>query len=219
LNNPLTGIGMTSQRTRDRLVDRLKQEGIRDARVLDAVRNTPRHLFMDEAISSRAYEDTALPIGHGQTISQPYIVARMTETLLEEGIPDRVLEVGTGSGYQTAILAQLMPQVFSIERIAALQEQARSRLAMLNLHNVQYLHGDGYRGWQEQGPFDAIIVTAAPPDIPRDLLEQMADSAKLVIPTGPSGSQQLILMTRDGDDYHRQVLERVSFVPLKEGIL
>ena len=215
----LNGIGMTSQRTRDRLAERLKTEGIRDSRVLEVIRGTPRHLFMDEAISSRAYEDTALPIGHGQTISQPYIVARMTEALLEEKTPARVLEIGTGSGYQTAILAQLIPQVYSVERIAALLEQARTRLAMLNLLNIQFLHGDGYQGWQTQGLFDAIIVTAAPPQIPQCLLEQLADGGRLVIPAGAMGSQQLILVTREGDKYHQQQLDRVSFVPLKEGIL
>lgn len=219
MNVSLSGIGMTSQRTRDRLATRLKQEGIQDERVLDAIRNTPRHLFMDEAISSRAYEDTALPIGHGQTISQPYIVARMTEALLEENVPGKVLEIGTGSGYQTAILALLIPQVYSVERIAALQEQARPRLNTLNLHNIQFRHGDGYQGWPENGPYDAIIVTAAPPQIPQNLLEQMADGARLVIPTGPSGAQQLILVRRDGEEFHQQVLDRVSFVPLKEGIL
>jgi len=219
MNVSLNGIGMTSQRTRDRLAVRLKMEGIRDERVLEAIRLTPRHLFMDEAISSRAYEDTALPIGHGQTISQPFIVARMTEALLEEKMPTKVLEIGTGSGYQTAILAQLIQQVYSVERIAALQELARSRLAMLKLTNIQFLHADGYQGWQAQGPFDAIIVTAAPPQIPQCLLEQLADGARLVIPTGPTGSQQLIIVTRDGEEFHQQQLDRVSFVPLKEGIL
>lgn len=214
----LDGIGMTSQRTRDRLVERLRKEGIEDDRVLNVIRNTPRHLFMDEAISSRAYEDTALPIGHGQTISQPYIVARMTEALLTDSVPENVLEIGTGSGYQTAVLAQLIKRVFSVERLAPLLEQARQRLAKLDLHNIEFLHGDGYAGWAERGPYQAIIVTAAPVDIPPCLLDQLADNGRLVIPTGPAGSQQLLLVTRKGDTFERQLLNRVSFVPLKEGI-
>ncbi len=215
----MDGIGMTSQRTRDRLVMRLRQEGITDNRVLDVISNTPRHLFMDEAISSRAYEDTALPIGHGQTISQPYIVARMTEALVVDSLPKKVLEIGTGSGYQTAILAQLVEKVYTVERIAPLLDQARQRLARLNLHNIQFLHADGYAGWEEQGPYDAIIVTAAPLDIPRCLLEQLADKGKLVIPTGPAGAQQLLFVTRESNEFHKQLLNEVSFVPLKEGIL
>ncbi|MDH5446786.1 MAG: protein-L-isoaspartate(D-aspartate) O-methyltransferase [Gammaproteobacteria bacterium] len=214
----LNGIGMTSQRTRDRLVDRLKSEGIRNEQVLDVIRNTPRHIFMDEAISSRAYEDTALPIGHGQTISQPYIVARMTEALLEGARPRKVLEIGTGSGYQTAVLAQLVDEVYSIERISALLEQARLRLGGLNLHNIRYLLGDGHLGWKDMGPFEAIIVTAAPVEIPHELLEQLSDGGKLILPAGPSGAQQLMLVTREGEEFHRQLLDRVSFVPLKEGI-
>ncbi len=215
----MDGIGMTSQRTRDRLVERLRYEGIKDNRVLDVISNTPRHLFMDEAISSRAYEDTALPIGHGQTISQPYIVARMTEALIADSLPGRVLEVGTGSGYQTAVLAQLIENVYTVERISPLLEQARKRLALLNLCNIEFLHGDGYAGWAEQGSYDAIIVTAAPLDIPSSLLEQLTDNGKLVIPTGPAGSQQLLQVVRDGDTFHKHLLDRVSFVPLKEGIL
>lgn len=215
----LDGIGMTSQRTRDRLVERLRQEGIEDERVLAVIRNTPRHLFMDEAISSRAYEDTALPIGHGQTISQPYIVARMTEALLKDGVPARVLEIGTGSGYQTAVLAQLVGQVYSVERIAPLLDQARHRLTTLQLTNIQFLHGDGYAGWEEQGPFEAIIVTAAPLEIPSSLIQQLANTGRLVIPAGPAGAQQLIQIRRDGNDFHQDRLDRVSFVPLQEGIL
>lgn len=212
------GIGMTSQRTRDRLVDRLRQEGIKDDRVLDVIRNTPRHLFMDEAISSRAYEDTALPIGHGQTISQPYIVARMTEAVIADALPEKVLEIGTGSGYQTAVLAQLVKQVCSVERITPLLEQARKRLALLSLNNIEFLHADGYAGWAEQGPFDAIIVTAAPLEIPQGLLEQLSEKGRLVIPAGPAGSQQLLLVTREGDEFQKCLLDWVSFVPLKEGI-
>ena len=215
----LEGIGMTSRRTRDRLIDRLRQEGIKDNRVLEVIRNTPRHLFMDEAISSRAYEDTALPIGHGQTISQPYIVARMTEALIADSIPNKVLEIGTGSGYQTAVLAQLVKQVFSVERISPLLEQARQRLARLNLHNISFLHADGYAGWADHGPFDAIMVTAAPVEIPAVLFDQLADNGRLVIPVGPAGSQQLVLVTRQGNEFHKHVLDWVSFVPLKEGTL
>lgn len=213
------GIGMTSQRTRDRLVDRLRQEGIKDDRVLNVIRNMPRHLFMDEAISSRAYEDTALPIGHGQTISQPYIVARMTEALMADSIPETVLEIGTGSGYQTAVLTRLVNKVYSVERIAPLLVQARKRLTMLNLNNIEFLHADGYAGWAEQGPFDAIIVTAAPLEIPSSLLGQLAESGRLIIPAGPAGSQQLLLVTREGNEFQKRLLDRVSFVPLKEGIL
>lgn len=211
------GIGMTSQRTRNRLVDRLRQEGIKDERVLETVRNIPRHLFMDEAISSRAYEDTALPIGFGQTISQPYIVARMTEALIEDGLPDKTLEIGTGSGYQTAILASLVKQVFTIERIGPLLEQAKKRMAALNCHNINFKHGDGYEGWQDEGLFDGIIVTAAPAEIPDSLPNQLADGGRLVIPFGPAGSQQLVKITRHADEFERQVLDWVSFVPLKEG--
>lgn len=214
----MDGIGMTSQRTRDRLAERLRHEGIKDSRVLDVIRNTPRHLFMDEAISSRAYEDTALPIGHGQTISQPYIVARMTEALIADTLPEKVLEIGTGSGYQTAVLAQLVNKVCSVERIGPLLEQARKRLSLLNLHNVELLHADGYAGWVEQAPFDAIIVTAAPLEIPQCLLDQLGEKGKLVIPAGPAGSQQLLLVTREGEEFHKQLLDWVSFVPLKEGI-
>ena len=215
----LEGIGMTSRRTRDRLIDRLRQEGIKDDRVLEVIRNTPRLLFMDEAISSRAYEDTALPIGHGQTISQPYIVARMTEALIADSVPNRVLEIGTGSGYQTAVLAQLVKQVFSVERISPLLEQARQRLSQLNLHNISFLHADGYAGWAAQGPFDAIMVTAAPVEIPVVLFDQLAENGRLVIPVGPAGSQQLILVTRQDNEFHKRVLDWVSFVPLKEGTL
>lgn len=217
MNVILDGIGMTSRRTRDRLIERLRLEGIKDERVLEVMRNTPRHLFMDEAISSRAYEDTALPIGFGQTISQPYIVARMTEALIADTLPETVLEIGTGSGYQTAVLAPLVKQVFSIERIGPLLEQAKRRLAKLNLFNVQYLHADGYDGWAGEGPFDAIIVTAAPVALPRILLTQLKEGGRLVIPVGPAGSQQLFRVTRVAGELQQQALDWVSFVPLKEG--
>ncbi|MGD9389013.1 MAG: protein-L-isoaspartate(D-aspartate) O-methyltransferase, partial [Thioalkalispiraceae bacterium] len=163
------GIGMTSQRTRDRLVQRLKEEGIQDDRVLEVIRSMPRHLFVDEALASRAYEDTALPIGHGQTISQPYVVARMTEALLAAGPLQRVLEVGTGSGYQSAILSQLVEQLFTVERIEPLLERARKKLFDLGLRNIRYCLSDGSWGWQQHAPYDGIIVTAAPEEVPEAL--------------------------------------------------
>ncbi len=212
------GIGMTSQRTRDRLITRLRESGITDERVLDVVRQTPRHLFMDEAIATRAYEDTALPIGYGQTISQPYIVARMTEALLLDTLPRRVLEIGTGSGYQTAVLARLIEQVYSVERIGALLSQARQRLAKLQLTNIQFRLGDGYEGWAKHAPFDAILVAAAPEQIPEGLLAQLADGGKLVIPFGKNQEQRLTVITRKGDDFIHRPMDWVSFVPLVKGM-
>jgi len=217
VNSELRGIGMTSQRTRDRLVQRLRDEGISNEQVLEVVRNTPRHIFVDEALASRAYEDTALPIGHGQTISQPYIVARMTEVVLADGIPQRLLEIGTGSGYQTAILAQLVPRIFSVERIQALSDLARSRFFTLKLNNIRLKYDDGIMGWPEQGPYDAIVVTAAPLEIPQGLIEQLAVGGRLVIPVGPQGNQILTLIRRTRDGFERTEMERVSFVPLLGG--
>lgn len=213
----LTGIGMTSLRTRDRLIQRLREEGITDERVLEVMRNTPRHLFVDEALAHRAYEDTALPIGYNQTLSQPYIVARMTQALLANGPLKRVLEVGTGSGYQTAILAQLVGQVFSVERILPLQELARQRIDYLGLRNVKMKHADGGMGWPEKAPFDAIIVTAAPREIPGELLSQLGDSGRLVIPVGPDAHQELILVEKKRNEVRQEVLEAVRFVPLLGG--
>ncbi len=218
MKNSIQGIGMTSQRTRERLVQRLIEEGIRNIAVLDAIRNTPRHLFVDEALASRAYEDTALPIGLGQTISQPYIVARMTEALLEDGVPDKVLEIGTGSGYQAAILAQLVPAVFSIERIGALLPKVRQRMRLLELRNVRFKHSDGAAGWPEQAPFQAIMLTAAPEAIPPALLDQLAVGGRLVAPIGPRGEQALMLYQRVADGIVQRELERVSFVPLLGGM-
>jgi len=220
MKNDIQGIGMTSQRTRDRLVDRLREKGIKDERVLEAMRVTPRHIFIDEAMAHRAYEDTALPIGHGQTISQPYIVARMTEVLLEGGIPNKVLEVGTGSGYQSAVLAQLVPRVYTVERIAALLQKAREAHRKMRLLNVYTKHSDGAWGWEANAPYDAIIVTAAPESVPPGLFEQLADGGRMVIPTGSrNGVQQLKLYTRKGDEVEEKDLELVRFVPLLGGAI
>jgi protein-L-isoaspartate(D-aspartate) O-methyltransferase len=213
----IQGIGMTSQRTRDRLVERLREKGIESLSVLDVMRRTPRHLFVDEALSSRAYEDTALPIGYSQTISQPYIVARMTEELIRGHVPHKVLEVGTGSGYQTAVLAQLVAQVYTVERIDALVKTARLRLRELGLGNVRLKHSDGSWGWSQQAPFDAILVTAAPPEIPTALLEQLVDGGRLVIPVGGGRSQTLAVVKRRGTVCEREDLEQVNFVPLLGG--
>ncbi len=218
----LRGIGMTSARTRERLVGRLAERGIRNALVLERIRSVPRHLFVDEALQSRAYEDTALPIGHGQTISQPYVVALMTQALLEglpaRGLLGKVLEVGTGCGYQTAILGPLARQLFTIERVQPLLAGARARLAALGVGNVRFRRGDGFEGWPGQAPFDAILVAAAPEDVPSALLEQLAPGGRLVIPIGPPGTQDLLRITRGEAGFEREVLERVSFVPLVEGL-
>ncbi|WP_369975528.1 protein-L-isoaspartate(D-aspartate) O-methyltransferase [Xanthomonas bundabergensis] len=212
------GIGMTSQRVRDRLVERLREAGIRDETVLNAVRTVPRHLFIDEALASRAYEDTALPIGHGQTISQPWVVARMTETVLEAA-PKKVLEVGTGSGYQAAILAALGLEVYTVERIGDLLRQARKRLRQLGM-NVRSKHDDGRIGWAEHGPYDAIVVTAAAPALVDALVEQLAPGGCLVAPVGGPSSQSLVRLRRDADGRIEQdILAPVTFVPLLSGML
>ncbi len=216
----LQGIGMTSQRTRSRLVQRLKDQGITDPQVLEVMGNTPRHIFIDEALSHRAYEDTALPIGFNQTISQPYIVARMTEILLAEGPLDKVLEVGTGSGYQTTVLAQLVEQVYSVERIKPLQDKARQRFTLLKLRNISLKHSDGGMGWTERGPFDGILATCAPEEIPAELLLQLKVGGRLVIPVGGSRQQQLKLVVRiSEDEYETEILEGVKFVPLLSGTI
>lgn len=216
----IDGIGMTSRRTRERLIQRLVDQGIQSTKVLDAIRTIPRHLFLDEALAHRAYEDTALPIGHTQTLSQPYIVARMTEVLLAERGLGKVLEIGTGSGYQTAVLASLVGKVYSVERIRPLQEKARQRLVRLSLKNVRLRHTDGGMGWPDESPFDGIIVTAAPGEIPEELLKQLSpEGGRLVIPVGGSEFQDLVLVTRQGDEYYRKVLEAVRFVPLLVGVI
>lgn len=211
------GIGMTSQRTRDRLIQRLKDRGINNQQVLAIMRQCPRHLFVDEALASRAYEDTALPIGHGQTISQPFIVARMTEILLQGGARNKVLEVGTGSGYQTAVLSGLVPRVFSVERIAPLLKQARERFYQLKLNNIRLKHSDGSWGWDENAPYDGIIVTCAPEHIPENLLQQLAPGGRLVIPVGNNKGQSLRVIDRNGSTFEESEWEAVSFVPLLSG--
>ncbi|HRL92670.1 MAG: protein-L-isoaspartate(D-aspartate) O-methyltransferase [Pseudomonas sp.] len=210
---------MTSQRTRERLIERLYEEGLSNPRVLEVIRRTPRHLFVDEALAHRAYEDTALPIGHNQTISQPYMVGRMTELLLAAGPLDKVLEIGTGSGYQTSVLAQLVERVFSVERIQALQERAKERLQELNLRNVVFRWGDGWEGWNALGPYNGIIVTAAAAEVPQALLDQLAPAGRLVIPVGAGAEQQLLLIVRDEQGFTRHVLDDVRFVPLLNGPL
>ncbi|QYJ99580.1 protein-L-isoaspartate(D-aspartate) O-methyltransferase [Shewanella alkalitolerans] len=199
------------------LARHLQGAGITNAEVLAVVAKTPRELFLDAALGHKAYENTALPIGQGQTISQPYIVARMTELLLESR-PKRVLEIGTGSGYQAAILAQLVGELCTVERIKSLQIQARQRLKRLDLHNVSFKYGDGWQGWANKGPFDAIMVTAAASSVPQALLQQLADGGVLVIPVGEE-TQQLMRVVRMGDQFHSQTIEMVKFVPLVNGEL
>jgi protein-L-isoaspartate(D-aspartate) O-methyltransferase len=213
-----SGIGMTSLRTRDRLVQRLREQGIANLTVLDRIRNLPRHIFVDEALASRAYEDTALPIGFGQTISQPYIVARMTEALLEGAPLKRVLEVGTGCGYQTAVLAPLVERIYTIERIDGLHKRARARLKELDVRNVRFKVGDGSLGWRSQAPFDGILVAAAPLVVPDELIEQLAVGGRLVVPAGPEGRQQLLRIVRREEGVEQKVLGAVSFVPLVGGV-
>lgn len=211
------GTGMTSQRTRDRLIQRLYEEGLSNAKVLEVIRRTPRHLFVDEALAHRAYEDTALPIGHNQTISQPYMVGYMTELLLASGPLDKVLEIGTGSGYQTAVLSQLVERVFSVERIQALQDRAKERLQALNLRNVVFRWGDGWEGWHALAPYDAIIVTAAAAHVPKALVDQLAIGGRMVIPVGAGDEQQLMLIVREQDEIITHSLNNVRFVPLLNG--
>lgn len=208
---------MTSARTRDRLVQRLRDNGIRSEAVLNQIRNVPRHLFVDEALASRAYEDTALPIGLGQTISQPWVVARMTEALLEGFEGETVLEIGTGCGYQTAVMAPLVKKIYTVERIPELLKVARQRLRELDIYNVQFRPGDGWEGWPKYGPYDGIIVTAAASKLPEKLLQQLGPGGRMVIPVGPSGCQDLLLVTRRDDHFEEVSLGAVSFVPLVQG--
>lgn len=216
-NQSVQGIGMTSARTRDRLVNRLKEHGIRSAAVLEQIRNVPRHLFVDEALASRAYEDTALPIGLGQTISQPYIVARMTEALLDNFDGEKVLEIGTGCGYQTAVLAPLVKEIYTVERIPELLRKTKQRLRELNIYNVRFRPGDGWEGWAKYGPYDGILVAAAASELPQKLLEQLTPGGRLIMPVGPPGRQDLIMVTRMDDHYEQVSLGAVSFVPLVKG--
>lgn len=216
----LRGSGMTSQRARDRLVLSLEQKGIRSKDVLNVIKNTPRHIFLDEALAHGAYENNALPIGYNQTISQPYIVAKMTELLLADKRPAKVLEVGTGSGYQTAVLAQLVDSVYSVERIKPLQDRARVRLKAMQLHNIQLRHSNGEMGLKQYAPFDAILVTAAPDEIPKELLQQLAVNGVMVIPVGGSQKQELKVITKTAEQqYNTQVVEGVNFVPLLPGVI
>lgn len=214
----IAGIGMTSQRTRNRMVTRLRDRGIENERVLETLASVPRHLFVDEAMATRAYEDSALPIGDGQTISQPYVVARMTEVLLEEGPVSKVLEVGTGSGYQAAILSQLVDTVYTVERIKNLLDKARHRFRALEYRNLQTRHSDGSWGWATNGPYEAIIVTAAPASVPEPLLEQLTLGGRMIVPVGNQRSQQMLtVITRTRSGYERRELSDVKFVPFLSG--
>ena len=212
----ISGIGMTSQRTRERLVQRLCEQGITNFEVLEVMRNAPRHLFLDEAMAHRAYEDTALPIGYQQTLSQPLTVARMTEILLANGPRKRVLEIGTGSGFQTYVLSQLVDEVFSVERIKPLLLKAKTRLRSLRVWNAQCRHAGGMMGWADKGPFDGILVAAAGEYVPEHLLAQLSDGGRLIMPVGKE-KQQLHLVIRDGDDWVQEILDSVFFVPLLPG--
>lgn len=218
VGDKIQGIGMTSQRTRDRLVDRLRDKGISNVTVLEAMRSLPRHVFVDEALATRAYEDDALPIGYNQTISQPYIVARMTEALISDGVPEKVLEIGTGSGYQAALLAKIVEKVYTVELIKPLYLQARKRLMSLGKRNVQCKLSDGTWGWKNYAPYDAIIVTAAAPEIPTALLNQLNIGGRLIIPVGSQeNSQQLLTIKRTVDGITQEKIEDVIFVPLVRG--
>ena len=213
------GTGMTSPGTRSRLVDRLRRHGITDERVLAAITQVPRHEFVDEALSSRAYEDTALPIGQSQTISQPWIVARMTQALLNDGSPQKVLEIGTGSGYQAAILSQLVPEVFTVERIKELLRSARGLFHVQHLHNIHTRHADGHLGWPSQAPFDGIIVTAATRVIPPELLDQLRPGGVLVMPLERHRQQRLLSIERTEDGFEETDLGGVIFVPMLSGLV
>lgn len=211
------GIGMTSQRTRERLIQRLMDQGITRLEVLEAIRSVPRHLFVDEALAHRSYEDTALPIGYGQTLSQPYMVARMSELALARGKPRKVLEIGSGSGYQTAILASLVDEICAIERIKPLQERARKQLRALRVRNVRLRHGDGLEGWPSEAPFDLILGAAAPECVPKALLEQLAPDGCMILPVG-GNRQRLMMITATPEGFVEEVIEEVNFVPMISGV-
>jgi protein-L-isoaspartate(D-aspartate) O-methyltransferase len=212
------GIGMTSQRTRNRMVDRLREKGILNESVLKAMSTVPRHLFMDEAMSHRAYEDTALPINHGQTISQPWVVAKMTEIVVGES-PKKVLEIGTGSGYQAAILGQVVEQVFSVERIDDLTKTARRRFIKLGYMNIRCKTGDGFKGWETEAPYDLIIATAAPEMIPESLLKQLKTGGVMLLPLGDSQKQNLVKLRKTDTGFDKEVLDAVMFVPFLKGVI
>ena len=211
------GIGMTSQRTRERLIQRLMDQGITRFEVLEAIRSVPRHLFVDEALAHRSYEDTALPIGYGQTLSQPYVVAKMSELALAQGRPKKVMELGSGSGYQTAILASLVDEICAIERIKPLLERARKQLRALRVRNVRLRHGDGLDGWASEAPFDLILGAAAPERLPTQLLEQLAPGGRLILPVGGE-QQKLMMVTATPEGYVEEVIEEVNFVPMVRGV-
>ncbi|MEP4548246.1 MAG: protein-L-isoaspartate(D-aspartate) O-methyltransferase [Saccharospirillum sp.] len=214
----LSGIGMTSQRTRQRLIERLFAKGIRDARVMDCFMKVPRHIFVDEALGHKAYEDMAVPIGYGQTLSQPYIVARMSELVLAAPHHERILEIGTGSGFQTSVLAHLVDEIYSVERIKPLQLKARERLRLQKLYNVRLKLDDGFLGWPDAGPFDVIIGTAAPETAPQSLLDQLVpDGGQLILPVGTE-EQFLTVVERQGDEFTERRIEAVRFVPMLAGI-
>jgi len=216
-SDSVKGIGMTSARTRERLVKRLMDHGIRSSDVLDQIRNVPRHLFVDEALASRAYEDTALPIGHSQTISQPFVVAKMTEALLCDFEGEKILEIGTGCGYQTAVLAPLVKEIYTVERVPELLRKTKQRLRQLDIYNVRFRLGDGWKGWPKYAPYDGIIVAAAAAELPDKLLEQLAPGGRLIVPVGPPGSQELTMVVRRSDHFEQMSLGGVSFVPLVKG--
>lgn len=219
-NEPnLHGIGMTSARTRERMISRLQEKGITSPRILDLMRMTPRHFFIDEALAHQAYDDNALPIGHGQTISQPWVVARMTELLIENGVPSKILEIGTGCGYQTSVLAALGADIYSVERIRPLLDQARKRLSALGYARVQLKHADGGFGWTAEAPFQGILAACGRPDIPEELLQQLADGGRLVMPLGEREQQHLTVVDRVGNDFNVTKLDAVRFVPFQRGIL
>jgi len=217
LINNISGIGMTSARTRNRLVSRLKDQGITSNEVLEQILNVPRHLFVDEALSTRAYEDTALPIGMGQTISQPYIVAKMTESLFQNNKRNKILEIGTGCGYQTAILSSFYKKIYSVERIPEILRKTKKRLHNLNIYNVNFRLGDGWEGWSKYAPYDGIIVSAAANEVPKNLLKQLIDGGVLVIPIGATGKQELQLIEKNDKIFKYRSLGYVRFVPLVKG--